>query len=153
MTWSEFFSSQSFGVIIGTVIAGVFSYFTMRTQLAYQRQFEADTYNRNKRNETYLAIIKFFQRLLDVDFNRMLRSYDENIINEYERTKALVYMYASQEIKDIFPIFKQCFDTDYFTGTYTKEELQDAFNLMQIQIFVELESSKKPKGILKCLKR
>ncbi len=146
MVWWQWLISLLCG-LAGAALGGYISYKTMLAQQDKQREFETDTYNRNKRNETYLAIIKFFQRLLDVDFDRMLRSYDEDIINEYEQTKAMVYMYASQEIKDIFPIFKQCFDTDHFTSTYTKEELQDTFNLIQVQIFIELESTKKQKGV------
>lgn len=150
--WHDFFSSQLFGVIIGALITGGFAYFTMRHQLKHQEEIDAKIYNRDKRNETYLAIISFFQQLLDIEFDRSLHTIDQDFIKEYEQTKAMVYMYASQEIKENFPTFNQCFDNDPITNSYTKSELKDSFNEMLIQIFMELEADKNKEDKL-CLKQ
>lgn len=138
MLWNDFFSSQLFGVIIGALITGGFTW--LLDCLRYKRECKAQI--QQKHEETYLSVIRFFHSLLDVDFERMSKFLDNDVKKEYENVKAMVYMYASQAIRDLFPSYKDCFESDSISHKYQKQELQNTFNQILMQIFIETGTKK-----------
>ena len=97
MTWAEFLSSQIFGIIVGALITTGFTWFLdWRKSVCEQKNRSIE-----KRNEAYFAVFDVFFGLLDTNFAGVGEIYDEHIVGKYEKTRAAVFMYGSQEMKNL----------------------------------------------------
>ena len=138
MTWADFFSSQIFGIIVGALITTGFTWFLdWRKSVREQKNRSIE-----KRNEAYFAVFDVFFGLLDTNFAGIGEIYDEHIVGKYEKTRAAVFMYGSQEMKNLMPPLKLRFENKFDRENY-KDEIQQMFNKVVVQIFTELGYAKK----------
>ena len=138
MTWADFFSSQIFGIIVGALITTGFTWFLdWRKSVREQKNRSIE-----KRNEAYCAVFDVFFGLLDTNFAGVGEIYDEHIVGKYEKTRAAVFMYGSQEMKKLMPPLKLRFENNFDRENY-KDEIQQMFNKVVVQIFTELGYAKK----------
>ena len=142
MTWSEFFSSQLFGVIIGAIFTGGFTWFLDWLRSKRERKFRFQ----DKREETYVDIIKVFHTLLDN--NWQIYEVEKRVAVMIDEIKAKAEMYASQEIKSLMPSFYDFFHKDEAVLSIShernsKKELADIFNEILLQIMLEVTPSSK----------
>lgn len=142
MTWADFFSSQIFGIIVGALITTDFTWFLdWRKNVREQKNRSIE-----KRNEAYFSVFDVFFGLLDTNFAGIGEIYDEHIVGKYEKTHAAVFMYGSQEMKNLMPPLKLHFENKFDRENY-KDEIQQMFNKVVVQIFTELGYTKKaPRG-------
>lgn len=137
MTWAEFLSSQIFGIIVGALITTGFTWFLdWRKSVREQKNRSIE-----KRNEAYFAVFDVFFGLLDTNFAGVGEIYDEHIVGKYEKTRAAVFMYGSQEMKNLMPPLKLRFENKFDRENY-KGEIQQMFNKIVVQIFTELGYAK-----------
>lgn len=95
MTWAEFFSSQLFGVIIGALLTGGFTWVLdlLRDKREYQIKFK------EKRQETYLlAIDALLEYSMYVQNN--LTELVPKGIQKLNSLQAYIGLYASGKISD-----------------------------------------------------
>lgn len=137
MTWAEFLSSQIFGIIVGALITTGFTWFLdWRKSVREQKNRSIE-----KRNEAYFAVFDVFFGLLDTNFAGVGEIYDEHIVGKYEKTRAAIFMYGSQEMKNLMPPLKLRFENKFDRENY-KGEIQQMFNKIVVQIFTELGYAK-----------
>lgn len=71
MTWTDFFSSQIFGIIVGALITTGFTWFLDWRKSVREQKFRSI----EKRNEAYFAVFDVFWGVLDTNFAVVSSAY------------------------------------------------------------------------------
>ena len=97
MTWSDFFSSQTFGVIIGAVLTAGFTWF-----IEYLRaKRDEKLYVKRKREEVYLKLYDFLMRL-EKDIRIRKNNYMSEETKNYYNNLEMQTIWASNEVSEKF---------------------------------------------------
>ena len=97
MTGSDFFSSQTFGVIIGAVLTAGFTWFVE----FLKDKREEKLYLKRKREETYLKILSIYyihNQEQNSPFNQLISTLPQMI----EKIYPAINMYGSKNIKKTY---------------------------------------------------
>ena len=100
MTWSDFFSSQTFGIIIGAVLTAGFTWF-----IEYLRaKRDEKLYVKRKREEVYLKLLDLLNEYIELHNDN--KTPNDVEIKEfwvrYKQLRPAVKVYASQHIEEWF---------------------------------------------------
>ena len=125
-TIKPFLESQLFGVIIGSILTGGFTWFIeWRKSIGEQR-----IRLKEKREETYTMMLKAFQSLR----NHYLKTKEFNIPDEiyinFEEICIALKMYASSNIKSKFESFLDELEKDYRHKNNNGEAYEKAMQCM-----------------------
>lgn len=97
MTWSDFFSSQTFGVIIGAVLTAGFTWF-----IEYLRaKRDEKLYVKRKREEVYVKLYDFLMRL-EKDIRIRKNTYMSEETKNYYNNLEMQTIWASNKVSDKF---------------------------------------------------
>lgn len=100
MTWSDFFSSQTFGVIIGAVLTAGFTWF-----IEYLRaKRDEKLYVKRKREEVYLKLLDLLNEYIELHNDNKTPNDVEmkEFWVRYKQLRPAVKVYASQHIEEWF---------------------------------------------------
>lgn len=100
MTWSDFFSSQTFGVIIGAVLTAGFTWF-----IEYLRaKRDEELYVKRKREEVYLKLLDLLNEYIELHNDNKTPNDVEmkEFWVRYKQLRPAVKVYASQHIEEWF---------------------------------------------------
>ena len=100
MTWSDFFSSQTFGVIIGAALTAGFTWL-----IEYLRaKREEKLYIKRKREEVYLKLLDLLSEYIELHNDNKAPNDVEmkEFWVRYKQLRPAVKVYASQHIKEWF---------------------------------------------------
>ena len=96
--WREFLSSQLLGVILGAILTGGFTWFIeWRKSVGEQKH-----HIREKREETYLGMLKILYLLRNEALNPKNKEISQMRKNEIEEYYAPINVYASKQVKDLY---------------------------------------------------
>lgn len=97
MTWSDFFSSQTFGVIIGAVLTAGFTWFIEFLRVRRDEKL----YLKRKREEVYVKLYDFLMRL-EKDIRIRKNTYMSEETKNYYNNLEMQTIWASNKVSDKF---------------------------------------------------
>lgn len=128
----QFFSSQTFGVIIGAVLTAGFTWF-----IEFLRaQREEKQHLKRKREEVYLRMLKILYLIRNEGLNCQNKSISKEREKEMEECYAPINLYASRKIKDIYNFTAKSIDVFFMQSSQDTKPLETAKNT--IDTFIDL---------------
>jgi len=97
MTWSDFFASQTFGVIIGSLLTAGFTWFIEWRKAATEQKFHI----REKREETYLKILSIYYTQRQ-EQNVPVKKIISQLPIMIEKIYPSINVWGSKKVKSIF---------------------------------------------------
>ena len=136
MTWAEFLSSQTFGIILGSVLTAGFTLFVEWRKSVGEQKFHI----REKREETYQMMLSTFQSLRNHYLNTKQFDIPDEIYANFEETSNLLKMYASSDIEKVYEKFLDEFEKKYRQGNNNEEVYESAMQcLNELSVIVRKE--------------
>ena len=99
MTWAEFLSSQTFGIILGSVLTAGFTLFVEWRKSAGEQKFHI----REKRKETYQNILRTYYEIAQEN-NRKEPDFLKNSPQLISKFYPIINIYASNKVKSLFDL-------------------------------------------------
>lgn len=97
MTWSEFFASQTFGVILGSLLTAGFTWFVEWRKSVAEQKFHI----REKREETYQNILRTYYEIVQEDRRNEI-DFLKNSPHLISKFYPIINIYASNKVKSLF---------------------------------------------------
>ena len=97
MTWSDFFASQTFGVIIGSLLTAGFTWFIEWRKAATEQKFHI----REKREETYLKILSIYYTQRQ-EQNVPVKKIISQLPIMIEKIYPAINVWGSKKVKSIY---------------------------------------------------
>ena len=99
MTWAEFLSSQTFGIILGSVLTAGFTLFVEWRKSVGEQKFHI----REKREETYQNILRTYYEIAQEN-NRKEPDFLKNSPQLISKFYPIINIYASNKVKSLFDL-------------------------------------------------